>query len=81
MDTDTHKQATRIAYCCPGPARAGPGENSECRAGHYNGYVTHKGLRIYEDDVLRRQVLVVSNQTAFDIDYLVELHYRVMSKY
>ena len=38
-----------------------------------HGYTTHQGMRIYDDEVLKNKVLVVSSQSAFDIDYLVDL--------
>jgi hypothetical protein len=44
-----------------------------CRAGHSLGFVTYKGVRIYEGDALKQDLLVVSNQTAFSIDYLLEI--------
>ena len=54
--------------------RVGTGERKvECRAGHSLGFATYKGMRIYEDDCLRNKTLVVTNQTAFDIDYLIEV--------
>ena len=34
-------------------------------------------MRIYEDDALKNDVLVVSNQTAFSIEFLVETVGRV----
>ena len=48
-------------------------QNVSCRAGYYHGYRTYEGLRIYEDDALKQKVLVVSTQSAIDIDYLIEL--------
>ena len=54
--------------------RAGTGDMKvSCRAGHSLGFVTYKGVRIYEDDALKQDLLVVSNQSAFSIDYLVEV--------
>ena len=44
-----------------------------CRVGAYHGYITHQGNRIYMPDCLKNDVLVVSNQTAFEIDYLIEI--------
>ena len=58
--------------------RAGTGNRKVvCRAGHSLGFKTFKGMRIYEDDALRNDILVVSNQTAFAIDFLVETVGRV----
>ena len=48
-------------------------QDISCRAGFYFGYTTYQGMRIFDDDVLKNNSLVVSNQSAFDIDYLVEL--------
>ena len=48
-------------------------QNASCRAGYYHGYRTHQGLRIYEDDALKEKVLIVSTQSAFDIEYIIEL--------
>ena len=44
-----------------------------CRAGYYHGYTSYQGMRIYDDEVLKNKVLVVSSQSAFEIDYLVDL--------
>ena len=52
-------------------------KHSPCRAGFYPGYITTAGHIVYEHDVLQREVLVISEQTAFDVDYLRELAYRV----
>ena len=58
--------------------RAGTGSRRvECRAGHSHGFKTFKGMRIYEDDALKNDILVVSNQTAFSVEYLVETVGRV----
>ena len=48
-------------------------KEAQCRVGYYSGYLTHQGMRIYDDEVLKNRVLVVSSQSAFEIDYLVEL--------
>ena len=53
--------------------RAGSGNQKvDCRAGHSHGFNTYKGMRIYDDDVLKNDILVVSNQTGFAMDFLVE---------
>ena len=58
--------------------RAGSGNQKvDCRAGHSHGFYTYKGMRIYEDDALKNDILVVSNQTGFAMDYLVEIVGRV----
>ena len=46
--------------------------NFECGAGYYHGYLTYKGVKIMDDDVLNNEVAVTSIQTGFDLDYLVE---------
>ena len=61
-------QYTRCNY------RAGTGNNRvSCRASHSLGFSSFKGARIYDDDALKNKFLVVSNQTAFAIDYLVDV--------
>ena len=44
-----------------------------CRAGYYYGYTTFQGMRIYDDEALKNKVLVVSTQSAFEVDYLVDM--------
>ena len=44
-----------------------------CRAGHNYGFSSLKGMRIYDDDALRNEILLVSRQSAFTIEFLVEL--------
>ena len=44
-----------------------------CRAGAYHGYITYEGNKIYMPDCLKNDVFVVSNQTAFDMDYVIEI--------
>ena len=46
---------------------------STCRAGYYHGFTQYKGARIYDDDVLKNEVFVVTRRTCFDLDYLIEL--------
>ena len=43
-------------------------QDVSCRAGYFHGFMSHQGLRIYEDDALKNKVLVVSTQSAFDVD-------------
>ena len=50
--------------------RNGPGAG--CRAGHGHGYYTSRGVKIYEDDTLKNESLMVSKMTGFDIEFLVE---------
>ena len=44
-----------------------------CPAGHFHGYTTYRGDRIYDDDALKNEVLMITGQTGFTIEYLVEL--------
>ena len=39
-------------------------------AGHYHGYVKTAEGKIIDTDVLKKEYLVTSNQTAFAVDYL-----------
>ena len=58
--------------------RAGSGNQKvDCRAGHSHGFNPYKGMRIYDDDALKNDILVVSNQTGFATDFLVETVGRV----
>ena len=50
---------------------------ADCRAGYYHGYITHKGLTVFEDDAMMQEVLVTSNQTGFEIEYMLEVKDRV----
>ena len=46
--------------------RVGTGDRKiACRASHSLGFKTYQGMRIFEDDALRNEILVVSNQSAF----------------
>ena len=47
--------------------------NPECRAYHGYGYYTKGGTKVFENDALKNKILVTSGQTAFAIDYLVEV--------
>jgi hypothetical protein len=44
-----------------------------CRVGAFHGYISHNGHRIYMPDCLKNEILVVSNQAAFEIDFLIEI--------
>ena len=48
-----------------------------CGAGYYHGYCTYDGKKYINGDALKEKVLVVTDQTDFDIDYLVEVVGRV----
>ena len=48
-----------------------------CRAGIYLRYVTVSGHVVFKNDALHHEVLVTSEQTGFDIEYLVDLANRV----
>jgi hypothetical protein len=66
------RQVKSSNYRCNNRNKASP-----CRAGLYPGYITTHGHIIFDDDVLEREVLVTSEQTGFDIEYLNELAHRV----
>ena len=54
--------------------RAGTGHMKvACRASYSLGSKNYRGMRIYEDDALKNDILVVSSQSAFHIEYLVEI--------
>ena len=40
-----------------------------CRACHFHGYVKSGQSKLLDDDILRNKYLIISNQTAFAIDY------------
>ena len=48
-------------------------ENFSCNSGYYHGYMTYRGATIWNDDALNEKTIVTSDQTGFDIDYLVEI--------
>ena len=43
-----------------------------CGAGYYYGYTTFIGMKIYDDDALMNNFLVATNQTTFEVDFLIE---------
>ena len=47
--------------------------NSKCKTSYFYSYYKTKGKKIYYNDSLQKKRLVVSGQTAFDVDYLFEL--------
>ena len=47
--------------------------NNECRAYHGYGFYKKDGGKVYENDALKKEILVVSPQSAFQIEYLIEL--------
>ena len=44
-----------------------------CRAGAFYGYITFEGDKIYTEDCLKNEFLITSNQTAFEVNYLLEV--------
>ena len=44
-----------------------------CRASYSLGFKNYRGVRIYDDDALKNEILIVSSQTAFHINLLVEI--------
>ena len=59
--------ATQEEYRCNNNSRV-----KKCRAGHYYGYTIEHDVKHYEDDALKNDFLVTSNQTAFSVDYLFD---------
>ena len=41
----------------------------DCRAGHSYGFSTHQGMRIYNDFALKNDILLVSRQSGFTVDF------------
>ena len=50
---------------------------SNCRTGYFHGYLVTNGITVFEDNALKNEVLVTSNQTGFEIEYLIELKDRI----
>ena len=48
-------------------------KHKPCRTSYYHGYYRYKGKTIYQDDFLRSDIMVSSQQTAFELSYLIEL--------
>ena len=48
-------------------------KEKSCRAGFYHGYKTYNGDKIYEDGCLKNDILMISSNTGFAIDFLVEI--------
>jgi hypothetical protein len=48
-------------------------KRNHCRAYHGHGFYKKDGKKVFEVDALRKDILVVSPQTAFQIEYLIEL--------
>lgn len=48
-------------------------QGNPCRAGHYLGYRIYNGIHIYDDDLLKNEILFVTKNTAFTLDFLVEV--------
>ena len=48
-------------------------KHNHCRATFFHSYYRTKGKKVYYDDALRNDQLVISSQTAFDVDYLYEM--------
>ena len=48
-------------------------EQGICPVIAYHGYISYGGDKIYAENCLKNKVLVTSSQTAFEIDYLIEV--------
>ena len=59
-------QGTHLEYRCNS-------KRNHCRAYHGHGFYKKDGKKVFEEDALRKDILVVSPQTAFQIEYLIEL--------
>ena len=44
-----------------------------CRVGAFHGYISYNGHKIYDPECLKDNILIVSNQTAFKIDFIIEI--------
>ena len=51
---------------------------TQCRAGHYYGYVKSGTSKVIDDDALKLEYLVTSNQTAFSVDYLWDMTLQIL---
>ena len=49
-----------------------------CRVGHYFGYLKNGAVKVIDTDVLRKEFLITSNQTAFSIDYLWDITLQIL---
>ena len=49
-----------------------------CRAGHYYGFVRNGTAKVINGDALKGDFLVISNQTAFSIDYLWDMTLQIL---
>jgi hypothetical protein len=45
----------------------------ECRTYYGHDFYQTKGNIVYENDALKHKILVTSSQTAFEIEYLIEI--------
>ena len=48
-------------------------KHKQCRTSYFHGYYKVKRAKIIEDMALKNEVLVVTNQTGFELDYLIEM--------
>ena len=44
-----------------------------CRASYFHGYHKHNGKKIFQKDALKNKILITSNQTGFEVQYLYEV--------
>ena len=51
---------------------------TQCRAGHYYGYIKSGATKVIDEDTLKREYLVTSNQTAFSVDYLWDITLQIL---
>ena len=52
--------------------------STPCRARHYYGFVTTGSTKHIDEDALRQEFLITSNQTAFSVDYMWDITLQVL---
>ena len=60
--------ATHQEYICNNQNKFKP-----CRVSYFHGYYKVRGKTIYQNYVLKNDILIASTQTAFELSYLIEL--------
>ena len=51
--------------------------SNNCRSLHGHGFFKFKGKKVFEPDALKNEILVFSGQTAFEVQFLVEISYAI----
>ena len=68
---DGMRRVHHCVYRCNNRNREG------CRAGFFHGYITYHGHRIYDNTAIEEEVLISTEQTGFEVEYLIELKDKV----